>query len=134
MVAGGDGFGEAGGALGLQACEKHGGLDLGARNGRVEIDGCERGAVDGDRGVAFGQFDLRAHLGQGFADAFHGAWGEGFVTDEGEGVGMRGDEAGEHPHGGTGVSAVERGAWLLELAGGADDFDVAVALVYLSSE
>jgi len=51
------------------------------------------------------------------------------VADEGEGVGVRGDEAGEHAHGGTRVSAVELDGGLTEFACGADDFNVG-ALVF----
>jgi hypothetical protein len=48
VVAGADGFGEAGGAGGLQAGEEDGGLDLGGGDGGGEVDGLERAAVDGD--------------------------------------------------------------------------------------
>ena len=62
--------------------------------------------MDGDGGVAFDEIDTGAHLGERFADALHGAEGEGVVADEGEGVRMRGDESGEHAHGRAGVAAV----------------------------
>ncbi|MCU1253267.1 MAG: hypothetical protein JWQ49_6296 [Edaphobacter sp.] len=106
VVAGADGFGETGGAVGLEAGEEDCGFDLGAGYGGVEVDGVERAAVDCDGGVAVDEIDLCAHLHEGFADALHGAKGEGVVADEGEGVRVRGDEAGEHAHGGAGVAAV----------------------------
>ena len=52
VVAGEDGFGEAGGAFGLQAGEEDGGLDLGGGDGGGEVDGAERSAVDGDGRVS----------------------------------------------------------------------------------
>ncbi len=107
MVAGADGFGEAGGAFGLQAGEEDCGFDLCAGDGGVEVDGVERAAVDGDGGVAFDEVDACAHLHERLADALHGAEGEGVVADEGEGVRVRGDEAAEHAHGRAGVAAVE---------------------------
>ena len=48
VVAGKDGFSEAGGAFGLQAGEEDGGLDLGGGDGRGEVDSAERTAMDGD--------------------------------------------------------------------------------------
>ena len=42
VVAGEDGFGEAGGAFGLQAGEEDGGLDLGGGDGGGEVDGAEQ--------------------------------------------------------------------------------------------
>ena len=99
VVAGADGFGEAGGAVGLQAGEEDCGFDLCAGDGSVEVDGVKGAAVDGDGGVAVDEVDAGAHLAEGFADALHGAEGEGVVADEGEGVRVRGDEAGEHAHG-----------------------------------
>ena len=50
MVAGADGFGEAGGAVGLETGEEDRGFDLGAGDGGVEVDGMERAAMDGDGG------------------------------------------------------------------------------------
>ena len=61
------------------------------------------------------------------ADALHRAEGQGVVADEGEGVRVRGDEAGEHAHGRAGVAAVERGGGLTEGAGDAGDLDDAGA-------
>src|SRR5271163_4806699 len=107
VVAGADGFGEAGGAVGLQTGEEDCGFYLRAWDGSVEVDGLEWAAVDGDGGVAFDKIDLRAHLAEGFADALHGAEGEGVVADESEGVRVRGDESGEHAHGGAGVATVQ---------------------------
>ena len=130
MVAGADGFGEAGGAFGLQAGEEDCGLDLGAGDGGVEVDGVERAAVDGDGGVAVAESRCFAPICvERFADALHGAAGEGVVADEGEGVGVRRDEAGEHAHGGAGVAAVERSGGLLECAGDAGDRDGLVRIV-----
>ncbi len=71
--------------------------------------------------VAAGEVDLGAHLRERFADALHGASREGGVAGEDEGVRMRGDEAGEHAHGGAGVAAVEVVLGLLEVSGGAGD-------------
>jgi hypothetical protein len=99
VVAGADGFGEAGGAVGLEAGEEDGGFDLCGWDGGVEVYGVEWAAVDGDGGVAFDEVHLRAHLHEGFADALHGAEGEGVVADEGEGVRVGSDETGEHAHG-----------------------------------
>ena len=48
VVAGEDGFGDAGDAFGLQAGEEDGGLDLGGGDGSGEVDGVEGSAVDGD--------------------------------------------------------------------------------------
>ena len=135
VVAGADGLGEAGGAVGLEAGEEDGGLDLRAGDGGVEVDGVERAADDGDRGVtalrsvAAGEVDLCAHGGERLADALHRTEGEGVVADEGEVVRMGGDEASQHAHGGAGVSAVERVLGLDEVAGGAGDFDGLVLLV-----
>ncbi len=106
VVTGADGFGETGGAFGLEACEEDCGLDLCGGNGGVEVDGLERAAVDGDGSVAFDEIYFRAHLAEGLADAFHGAEGEGVVADHGEGVRVWGDEAGEHAHCGAGVATV----------------------------
>src|ERR1700727_3068610 len=94
VVASTDGLSEAGGSVGLQGGEEDRGFDLCAGNGGVEIDCVERAAVDGDGSMAVDEVDLRAHLDEGFADAFHGPEGEGVVADEGEGVGMRGNETG----------------------------------------
>ena len=85
--------------------------------------------MDGDGGVAFDEVDFCAHLREGFADALHGAKGEGVVADEGEGVRVRGDEAGEHAHGGAGVAAVEWCGGLEEFACGAGDGDGLVGIV-----
>ncbi len=73
VVAGADGFGEGGGALGLKAGEEDGGLDLGGGDRRVEVDGVQRAAVDGDGRVAVGEVDACAHLAERLADALHGA-------------------------------------------------------------
>src|ERR1700716_2390288 len=94
VVAGADGFGEAGGAVGLEAGEEDGGFDLRAGGGGVEVDGGEWAAVDSDGGVAVDEIDACAHLRERFADALHGAKGEGVVADEDEGVRVRGVEAG----------------------------------------
>ena len=84
VVAGADGFADGGGAGGLQAGEEDAGLDLGAGNGRGVVDGAERTAVDGERSVAVGEREARAHRFKRFADALHGAAGERVVADEGE--------------------------------------------------
>jgi hypothetical protein len=123
VVAGADGLAEAGGAVGLQAGEEDCGFDLCGGDGGVEVDG-----VSGPPWMVMGawpsiEVDLCAHLRERLADALHGAEGEGVVADEGEGVRVRGDEAGEHAHGRAGVAAVERGCGLLEFACGAGDFD-----------
>ena len=98
-------------------------------NGGVEVDSGERRADDVNGGVAFGQGDLCAHGGEGFADALHGAKGEGVVANEGKLAAMlRGDEAGEHAHSRAGVAAVERGGGLLEGAGDAGDLNVGVVV------
>jgi len=123
VVARADGFGEARCAVGLEAGEEDGGFDLSAGDGGVEIDGLKRGAVNGDGRVAFDEVDFCAHQAQRFADALHGAVGEGVVADEGEGVRMGGDEAGEHAHGRAGVATVERRGGLLKFAGGAGYLD-----------
>ena len=134
MVAGADGFGEGGRALGLEAGEEDGGFYLRGGDGGGEVDGFERLADDGDGGVsadgaiAAGEVDLGAHLREGFADALHGAGGEGGVAGEDEGMGVGGEEAGEHTHGGAGVAAVEVVLGLPEVAGGAKDGDGAVGL------
>ncbi len=117
-------LGEDGRALCLESCEEDGGLDLRGGDGCVEVDGGERATVNGNGGVALGQLQLRAHRGERFADAFHRADCEGVVANEGEGVRVWGDEAGEHAHGRAGVAAVERGCRLLEGPCGAGDFDV----------
>jgi len=129
VVAGTDGFGEAGGAVGLEAGEEDGGFDLGAGDGGIEVDGMERGAVNSDRGVALDEVDPCAHQAERLADALHGAVGEGVVADEGEGVRMWGDEAGEHAHGGSRVAAIEGCRGLLEFAGGAGYLDGLVFFV-----
>ena len=64
VVAGADGLAEAGGAVGLQAGEEDGGLDLRAGDGRVEVDGGERAAVDGDGGVAVDEVDAARPSGR----------------------------------------------------------------------
>ena len=123
VVAGEDGFGEAGGAFGLQTGEEDGGLDLGGGDGCGEVDGAERSAVDGDGRVSIYQIKFRTHLAEGIADAIHRAEGEGGVSDEGEGVGVGGDEAGQHAHGRAGVAAVEGRGGLTEGPGDAGDLD-----------
>jgi hypothetical protein len=128
VVAGEDGFGEAGGAFGLQAGEEDGGFDLRGGDGRGEVDGAERAAVDGNGRVAFDEVEAAAHLGEGFADALHGAQGERVVADEGEGVRMRCDEASEHTHGGAGVAAVEWSGGLAEVASDAGNLDGTVGI------
>ncbi len=75
VVAGADGFGEAGGTVGLQTGEEDCSFDLCAWDGSVEVDGLEWAAVDGYGCVAFDEIDARAHLTERFADALHGAEG-----------------------------------------------------------
>ena len=135
VVAGADGLGEAGGAVGLEAGEEDGGFNLRAGNWGVEVDGVEDAAVDDDGGVsaagsvAAGEMDLCAHGGERLADTLHRAEGEGVVADEGELVRMGRDEAGEHAHGGAGVAAIEGVLRLDEVAGGTSDFDGLIGLV-----
>ena len=123
VVAGADGFGEAGGAFGLQSGEEDCGLDLGRWDGRGEVDGVERTAVDSDGRMSIHQIDLRSHFAERFADALHWTEGKGVVADEGEGVRMGGDEAREHAHGRAGVAAIERDGRLAEGSGYSGDFD-----------
>ena len=79
--------------------------------------------VDGDGGVAVSQGDARAHGGERLADALHGAAREGRVADEGEGVRVGREQAGEHSHGAAGVAAVQIFLRVVPLPGGAGDFD-----------
>ena len=129
VIAGADGFGEAGGAVSLEAGEEDRSFDLRAGDGGVEVDGAERAAVDGNGGVAFDEFDSRAHLAERLAYAFHRTEGEGVVADECEGVRVGGDQAGEHTHGRAGVAAVERRRGLLKFPGAAGDLDGLVFFV-----
>ena len=123
VVAGADGFGEAGGTFGLQSGEEDGGLDLGGRDGGGEVDGVERSAVDGDGRVSIHQINFCSHITEWIADAIHRAEGEGGVSDKCEGVRVGGDEARQHAHGGAGVAAVEGRGGLKERAGDAGDLD-----------
>ena len=108
VVAGAHGFAHGGGSGGLQAGQQDAGLDLGAGHGRGVVDGLERAAFDGERRVAVGEREARAHGFQRLADALHGAAGERGVADEGEAALLRRQQAGDHAHGGAGVAAVER--------------------------
>ena len=123
VIAGADGLGEAGGAFGLQAGEEDCGFDLRAWDWGVEVDGVQRAAVDGDGSVAFDEIDACSHLHERFADALHGAEGEGVVTDEGKGVRVRRDETTQHTHRRAGVATVKWGGGLYEGSRGAGDGD-----------
>ena len=135
VVAGTDRFGEGGDALGLEAGEEDGGLDLGGGDGGGEVDGVEGAADDGHGGVSAdgavtaGEVDLGTHFCQGRTYALHGARREGGVAGEDEGVRVGGDEAGEHAHGGAGVAAVEVVLGLAEVAACAGDVDAAIGLL-----
>ena len=137
MVAGADGFGEAGSAVGLETGEEDGCLDLGGWDGRVEVDSMERAADYGhgtmatNGTVAAGEVDLGAHLRERLANALHGTLGERVVANQGEGVRMRGDEAGQHSHGAAGVAAVERVLGLAKGSGGAGNLD---GLVFFAND
>ena len=96
------------GAGGLQAGEQNAGFDLRAGDGRGVVDGVERSAVDGERRVAVGEGEARAHGFERLANALHGAARERGVADEGEAALLRREQAGDHAHGGAGVAAVER--------------------------
>jgi len=128
VVAGEDGFGEAGDAFGLQAGEEDCGLDLGGGDGSGEVDGVERSAVDSDGRMSIYQINVCSHMAERNMDAIHRTEGEGGVADEGEGVGVGGDEAGQHAHRRAGVAAVEGRGGLAEEAGDAGDFDGFVRL------
>ena len=71
VVAGADGFGEAGGAFGLQSGEEDRGLDLGRGDRRGEVDGVQWATVDGIGRMAIHKIKSCSHLAEGFADAFH---------------------------------------------------------------
>ena len=126
VVAGADGFADDCGALGLQAGEQNAGLDLGAGNGRGEVDGVERSAFDGDGRVAVGEGEVRAHFAERLANALHGAAGERCIADEGEGALLRREQAGDHAHRGAGVAAIERMIGWSDAATDAVDFNAAV--------
>ena len=126
VVAGANGLADGGGALGLQAREKDAGFDLCAGDGRGVVDGVERGALNDDGGVAFGEGEARAHFCERLANALHGAARKRCVADEGEGALLRREQAGDHAHRGAGVAAVERMIRWSDAAADAVDFNAAV--------
>ncbi len=124
VVAGADGFGEAGGAFGLEAGEEDGGLDLCARDRGGEVDGVESRAGDRDGRVSVLTRSSFAPIWlSGLRMRSMGRRVSEWSPIEREGARMRGDQAGEHTHGGAGVAAVERRGGLAKGAGGAGDFD-----------
>ena len=89
VVAGADGFAHGRGSRGLQAGKQNAGLDLRAGNRRGVVDGLERTAVDGERRVAVGEREARAHGFKRLANALHGAARERGVADEREAALLR---------------------------------------------
>ena len=124
VIAAADGFGEGGCALGLEAGEEDGGLDLSRGDGTGEV-GCPKvAAYDGNGGVAVFKGNARAHAGEWFTNALHRAQGQGVVADKRESAGVRGNQAREHTHGGAGVAAVQRSCGLMKCSARAGNFYV----------
>ena len=83
-------------------------------------------AVDRDRRVPFSERDVRTHVRKRFADALHGAAGEGLVADEREAALLRREQAGDHAHRGAGVAAVERVIYRSDATANAVDFNASI--------
>ena len=69
-------------ALGLQAGEQHGALDLGARDLGAIADALQRGTVNGQRRLLVVRLDARAHQLERHDDPSHRALRERRVADE----------------------------------------------------
>ena len=95
----------------------------------------ESGSVDGERGMAIGEREARAHSFKRFANALHGTARERGVADQREAAGLRREKAGDHAHGRAGISAIEGMSWRRDAAGDAGDFNgVGAGAVYFCAE
>ncbi len=95
-------------AVGEKAREEQAGLHLRAGDGHFVINRFQRSTRDSQRRLSLVRLDLGTHGGKRLDDTFHGATGEGFIADHLAGEALSGDDAAQHPHGGAGISAVER--------------------------
>ncbi len=99
VVAGAHCLSHGGGSIGLQAGKQNACFYLGAGNRSGVVDRLQRAAVNGNRRVAIGERDVRAHGFKRLANALHGTARERSVSDESEGTLLRREKSGDHAHG-----------------------------------
>src|ERR1035441_6363544 len=95
-------------AFGEQSGEPQRSLDLGAGDWDQILDTVQPGAGNTQRRTtAFGRMNLGAHPGQGLNDSAHGPARERLVPDQFRSERLAGDDTRQHPHGRTGIAAIE---------------------------
>ena len=106
----GDGLADDGVARGRQARQQNGRLHLGAGHLGRPVDAVQCASLDVQRRQAAlaPALHLGPHEAERFGHPVHGPGRERLVTDEFAGPGQAGDEAGQEPHGGARIAAVER--------------------------
>ena len=111
MVAGGFCLFDDRCAVGIEAGQHDGGLDLGGGLRRGIGDGLKRGRTgqaEGEAAVRFGCVG-EAHLAQGRQDAVHRAGAEAGITAKFCGEGVPGHQAHHQARAGAGIAEIERG-------------------------
>ncbi len=96
------------GAVGVESREQHGGLHLGARDGKLVVDRAES-PTSGDRHrkTALASLDGGAHSGQRNHDPVERAAREALVPDQAAFEGLAGEDASGHARGRARVPAIE---------------------------
>ena len=109
VVAGGLWLLHPGDAACVQPRQQNGAFDLGARHGALPFEGAKRAAAKDQRGERVLPAAQRQcpHLAQGVEDARHGTAAQVLVSRQHAQERMTRQDAGEEPHRGAGVQAVE---------------------------
>src|SRR3984957_18670834 len=106
-----------GAAVSEQARQKNAALHLRAWHRERVLDGMQRSPrldpLDGEgRKWILARLDTRSHLRQRLNDALHGTLRQRFIAADGGSERLRGENAGEHSNGGSGIARVERAGML----------------------